>query len=190
MASADDIDELLVGIERGDAASVEALTTSLYGEMQRLAAHYMRRERASHTLEPAALVNEAFLRLAGQRELAWRNRGQVLGIAARVMRRVLVDHARARDREKRGGLVERVSFDTNRLGAAEPDLDLVALESALVELAALDEQLVRVVELRYFAGLSVEETAGALGISRRSVDRAWATARAWLRRRVDASDAP
>jgi RNA polymerase sigma factor (TIGR02999 family) len=180
MASADDIDELLVGIERGDAASVEALTTSLYGEMQRLAAHYMRRERASHTLEPAALVNEAFLRLAGQRELAWRNRGQVLGIAARVMRRVLVDHARARDREKRGGLVERVSFDTNRLGAAEPDLDLVALESALV----------RVVELRYFAGLSVEETAGALGISRRSVDRAWATARAWLRRRVDASDAP
>ncbi len=165
-----------------DDATLDALTPVLYAELRRLAAGYLRRERVGHTLQPTALVNEAYLRLAAQRNLAWENHSHVLGIAARLMRRILVDHARSKGRIKRAGMLTRVTLDGLEVGAAEQDVDIVALDEALRELAAVDEQLGRVVELRYFGGLTVEQVAEVLGSSPRSVDRAWATARAWLRR--------
>jgi RNA polymerase sigma-70 factor (ECF subfamily) len=168
----------------GEADALEALSPALYAELRRLAAGYLRRERTGHTLQPTALVHEAYLRLMGQRQLAWQNRAQVLGVAANLMRRILVDHARARARYKRAGLLTRVTFDGLEVGV-ERDIDMVALDDALRELASMDEQLSRIVELRYFGGLTVEEVADVLVTSPRTVDRAWATARAWLRRRMD-----
>jgi RNA polymerase sigma factor (TIGR02999 family) len=186
MVSSDDLPE--IPDERpGETPSLEALTPALYAELRRLAAGYMRRERAGHTLQPTALVNEAYLRLAAQRNLAWDNHAHVVGVAAHLMRRILVDHARAKTRHKRAGLLTRVSLEGLEVGAAEQDVDVLALDDALRELAAVDEQLSRVVELRYFGGLTVEEVAEVIGSSPRSVDRAWATARAWLRRRMKAS---
>jgi RNA polymerase sigma factor (TIGR02999 family) len=167
-----------------DADAIDALSPALYAELRRLAAGYLRRERTGHTLQPTALVHEAFLRLVEQRHLAWQNRAQVLGVAAQLMRRILVDHARARARVKRAGMLTRVTFEGLDI-AAERDVDIVALDDALRELAGVDEQLSRIVELRYFGGLTVEEAADVLGTSPRSVDRAWATARAWLRRRIE-----
>jgi RNA polymerase sigma factor (TIGR02999 family) len=164
--------------------NADALSPALYGELRRLAAGYLRRERTGHTLQPTALVHEAYMRLAEQRQLAWQNRAQVLGVAAQLMRRILVDHARARARVKRAGLLTRVTFDGLEVGA-ERDVDLVALDDALRELAGVDEQLSRVVELRYFGGLTVEEVADVLETSPRTIDRAWATARAWLRRHIE-----
>jgi RNA polymerase sigma-70 factor (ECF subfamily) len=184
MASSDD------NSGRPDALATgapEALTTALYGELRRLAAGYLRREREGHTLQPTALVHEAYMRLLDQRQLVWQNRAQVLGIAAQLMRRVLVDHARARGRVKRAGLLTRVTFDGVDI-AAERGVDLVALDDALRELARVDGQLSKIVELRYFGGLTVEEVAEVLETSPRSVDRAWATARAWLRRRLEGSE--
>ena len=185
MASSDNIAEILDRLQRGEPGALEALTPSLYGEMRRLAAGYLRTERAAHTLQPTALVHEAYLRLVEQRNLDWRNRAQILGVAAHLMRRVLVDYARTRARLKRAGLLARVTLDEEAVGAVEHDVDLVALDSALRELAEMDEQLSRVVELRYFGGLTVDEVAEVLAISHRSVDRAWATARAWLRRQIE-----
>jgi RNA polymerase sigma factor (TIGR02999 family) len=185
MASSDDIAEILDRLQRGERGAIEALTPSLYGEMRRLAAGYLRTERAAHTLQPTALVHEAYLRLVHQRNLDWKNRAQILGVAAQLMRHILVDHARARARLKRSGLVARVTLDDEAVGAVEHDVDLVALDTALRELAEMDEQLSRVVELRYFGGLTVDEVAEVLAVSPRSVDRAWATARAWLRQQIE-----
>jgi RNA polymerase sigma factor (TIGR02999 family) len=185
MASSDDITGALGQLSGGDDGALEALTPALYAELRRLAAGYLRRERPGHTLQPTALVNEAYLRLVGQRELAWQNRAQVIGVAANLMRRILVDHARARARVKRAGLLTRVTLDDAKVGGVEQDFDMVALDDALRELAGVDDQLSRVVELRYFGGLTVEEVAEVLGTSPRTVDRAWATARAWLRRRME-----
>jgi RNA polymerase sigma factor (TIGR02999 family) len=185
MASSDNIAEILDQLQRGEPGALEALTPSLYGEMRRLAAGYLRTEREGHTLQPTALVHEAYLRLVEQRNLAWQNRAQILGVAAHLMRRVLVDHARARARVKRAGLLARVTLDDEAVGAVEHDMDLVALDGALRELAEMDEQLCRVVELRYFGGLTVDEVAEVLAVSPRSVDRAWATARAWLRQQIE-----
>ena len=167
----------------GSVGAPEALTAALYGDLRRLAAGYLRRERAGHTLQPTALVHEAYLRLAAQRQLAWGNRAQVLGVAAQLMRLILVDHARKRARAKRAGMLTRVTFDGLEVGVDRP-LDLVALDDSLRELAGFDEQLGRIVELRFFGGLTVEEVADVLGLSPRSVDRAWAIARAWLRGRL------
>jgi RNA polymerase sigma-70 factor (ECF subfamily) len=167
-----------------DDGTLEALSPALYAELRRLAAGYLRRERTGHTLQPTALVHEAYLRLLDQRQLAWQNRAQVLGLAASLMRRILVDHARGRARHKRAGMMTRVSFEGLEI-AEERDVDLVALDDALRELAAVDDQLSRIVELRYFGGLKVEEVADVLETSPRSIDRAWATARAWLRRRIE-----
>lgn len=189
MANSDDISELLSQMPGVEREALEALSPALYAELRRLAARYLRRERIGHTLQPTALVHEAYLRLLDQRELAWHNRAHVLGVAAHLMRRILVDHARARARVKRAGMLTRVTLDGLEVGAAEPDLDVVALDDALRELASVDEQLSRVVELRYFGGLKVEEVAEVLGTSPRTVDRAWATARAWLRRRLEGSGA-
>jgi RNA polymerase sigma factor (TIGR02999 family) len=140
------------------------------------------RERREHTLQPTALVNEAFLRLTGARRIRWQDRAHFLGISARLMRRVLVDHARARGYGKRGGGAQRVMLNEGLVATAAPVLDVVALDRALEELAAVDERKSRVIELRFFGGLSVEETAEVLHISRDTVKRDWRLAKLWLLR--------
>ena len=164
---------------RQDGDAADRLVPSVYDELRRLAHHYMRGERANHTLQTTALVNEAYLRLAGIDSLQWRDRAHFFAVAATLMRRVLVDYARQRAREKRGGAVSVTTLDENVLGR-EPAVDVVALDEALERLAAVDPQQSRVVELRFFAGLSVKETADALGISPATVKRDWATAKLWL----------
>ena len=151
----------------------------VYEELRRLAHHYMRNEREGHTLQTTALVNEVYLRLAGIDGMRWRDRAHFFAMAATLMRRVLVDYARQRGRDKRGGGISVTSLDENGI-AAQPAVDIVALDAALERLAAVDPQQSRVVELRFFAGLSVKETAEALGISPATVKRDWATAKLWL----------
>jgi RNA polymerase sigma factor (TIGR02999 family) len=185
MASFHDTPETPNRPSRDEQSALEALTPAVYAELRRLAVKYLRRERVGHTLQPTALVHEAYLRMIEQRELAWQNRAQVLALAAVFMRRILVSYARARTRAKRDGLLTRVSLDGLDVATEQRDVDLIALDDALRELAALDEQLSRVVELRYFAGLTVEETADVLATSPRTVERTWAMARAWLRRRLE-----
>ena len=179
-----DITAALGRMRAGDQRAVDEVTLLLYTELRRIAAGYLRHERDGHTLEPTALVHEAYVRLVGQRDVEWQNRAHFLGVAAQSMRRVLIDHARGRARAKRGGRLTRITLDDERLGAGEQDVELLALDDALRDLETLDAELVRVVELRSFGGLTVEETAEALGISPSSVDRAWSTARAWLRRHM------
>lgn len=178
-AAPDGISELLAGWANHDAAARERLVPLVYQELRRLAHHYMRGERAGHTLQTTALVNELYVRLAGLDRLQWRDRAHFFAMAATLMRRVLVDYARQRGREKRGGGVSVTSLDDQAV-APEPPVDLLALDEALARLAAADPQQSRVVELRFFAGLSVEETAEALGISPATVKRDWATAKLWL----------
>jgi len=182
------ITALLAELQSGDGDAVGALAELLYGELRKIAAGYLRHEREGHTLQPTALVHEAYMRLVDQRDVTWQNRAHFLGVAAQVMRRILVDHARAHRRDKRGGGAARVTLDDERVGAVEREVDLVALDDALVGLADVDPELARVVELRYFGGLTVDEAAEVLGTSPRSVDRAWATARAWLRRELHARE--
>ena len=175
-----EVTTLLRAWAQGDEAAGEQLFPILYGELRRQAGRYMRRERRNHTLEPSGLVHEAYLRLAGARHLDWQNRAHFFALSARVMRQVLVDHARRRRAAKREGchvtLIEA--------HAAAAPLDVLDLESALNELAALDARQARVVELRYFGGLDVEETAEVVGLSPRTVKREWQTARAWLQQRL------
>jgi RNA polymerase sigma factor (TIGR02999 family) len=167
----------------GDARAQEDLLPLVYQELKRQAAAYLRRERAGHTLQPTALVHEAYLRLVGQRP-NWHNRGHFFALAAQMMRRVLVDHARAHRAAKRPDPSLRVSVD-KRLGTVEPqDFDLLLLDQALNELADLDVRQSRIVELYYFAGLSEEEVAGVLSVSRSTVAREWRSAKAWLYRRM------
>jgi RNA polymerase sigma factor (TIGR02999 family) len=173
------ISELLANWANRDAAAREQLVPIVYEELRRLAHHYMRGERAGHTLQTTALVNEAYLRLAGIDALRWRDRAHFFAMAATLMRRVLVDYARQRGREKRGAGVSVTSLVEHAV-ASQPAVDIVALDDALERLATVDPQQSRVVELRFFAGLSVEETAEALGISPATVKRDWATARLWL----------
>ncbi len=179
-----DITAALVRMCAGDQRAVDEVTSLLYIELRRIAAGYLRHERDGHTLEPTALVHEAYLRLVGQRDVEWQNRAHFLGVAAQAMRRILIDHARGRARVKRGGLLTRVTLDDERLGAGSQEVELLALDDALRDLETIDAELVRVVELRSFGGLTIDETAEALGISASSVDRAWSTARAWLRRHM------
>ena len=178
-ASQQRISQLLADWANRDPAARERLVPIVYEELRRLAHHYMRGERAGHTLQTTALVNEAYVRLAGIDALQWRDRAHFFAMAATLMRRVLVDYARQRGQEKRGAGVSVTSLDENAI-ASEPAVDVVALDEALERLAALDEQQSRVVELRFFAGLSVKETAEVLGISPATVKRDWATAKLWL----------
>jgi RNA polymerase sigma factor (TIGR02999 family) len=173
------ISQLLADWANRDPAARERLVAIVYEELRRLAHHYMRGERIGHTLQTTALVNEVYLRLAGIDALQWRDRAHFFAMAATLMRRVLVDYARQRGREKRGAGVSVTSLDENAV-APKPAVDVVALDEALGRLAAVDPQQARVVELRFFAGLTVEETAEALGISPATVKRDWATARLWL----------
>jgi len=183
-SDASDITRLLEAHREGDPAALERLTTLLYGELRRIAAYYLRAERPDHSLQPTALVHEAYLRLAEQRDFHWRDRAHFFALAARVMRRILVDHARARSAEKRGSARRVVPLDETLDVVASTDLDLVALDDALVALERLDPQQSRVVELRYFGGLTIEEAAEVIGISPATVKRDWTMAKAWLRREI------
>jgi RNA polymerase sigma factor (TIGR02999 family) len=174
------VTELLRAWGGGDDGALEQLTPLVEAELRRLARGYMRRERHDHTLQATALVNEAFLRLTDARSVRWQDRAHFLGISARLMRRVLVDHARARGYGKRGGGAERVTLDEGLVTATEPAVDVVALDRALEALATVDVRKSRVIELRFFGGLSVEETAEVLHVSPDTVKRDWRLAKLWL----------
>jgi RNA polymerase sigma factor (TIGR02999 family) len=179
-----ELSQLLVAWKGGDQTALDRLSPLVYEELRRLAKHYMRGERPGHTLQATALVNEAYMRLIDYREMQWQNRAHFFAVAAQLMRRVLVDHARSRNYAKRGGAQQRLSLSEADQVADKPDVDLAALDDALKTLAEMNEQQSRVVELRFFGGLTIEETAEVLGISHATVERDWAVARAWLRREI------
>jgi len=168
----------------GDAVSLDELIPVVYDELRRLARHYLSRERVDHTLQPTALVHEVYLRLIGQDNVRWQNRAHFFAVAAQMMRRILVDHAKGHHRTKRGGGAIKLSLDEAINLSVEGAMDLVALDEALARLSATDPRKSQVVELRYFGGMSVEETAEILGISHKTVMREWVTARAWLYREL------
>lgn len=170
--------------DSGDAQAIGELLPLLYDELRRLAAVYMRRQPMGHTLQPTALVNEAYLKLAGQHGLSFAHRAGFFALAAKVMRQLLVDHARAHNAAKRGGDAVRVTLDEGIASIPSRDVDFADLDAALAELGRLDERQAQIVELRFFAGLGIEETAAALSLSPATVKREWATARAWLYRRL------
>ncbi len=174
------ITQLLVAWSDGDQAALEELTPLIYEELHRLASQYMSRERAGHTLQTSALVNEAFIRLIDWKNVRWQNRAHFFAVSAQLMRRILVDFARARNYAKRGGAAHKVSLDETALVSQSRREDLVALDDALKALAELDERQSRVVDLRFFGGLSLEEIAEVLKVSVGTVRRDWSMARAWL----------
>ena len=183
-ASRDEVTNLLRSWGRGEDDAANRLLAAIYDDLHAQAARAMRREGGEHTLQATALVHEAYLRLVDQRHVDWKNRSHFFAIAAQSMRRVLVDHARGRLAEKRGGGIEKVTLSEAAVGSNDDDaIDVLALHDALERLAALDPDQARVVELRYFGGMNIDETAEALGISTATVKREWAVARAWLNRR-------
>jgi RNA polymerase sigma factor (TIGR02999 family) len=173
-----------------DRQSADSLLPIVYQELRRLAASYLRRERPGQTLQPTALVHEAYLRLVKDRPGRWQNRAHFCAIAAHSMRQILIERARARGAQKRGGAQPRVTLDEALVAGQEPTVDLVALDLALERLAAIDPEQARLVELRFFGGLTVDETAEAMNISPATVKRHWAVARAWLARELGPSEAP
>ena len=194
------VTQLLLDWSGGDESALSELLPLVYAELRRLADRQLRAERSNHTLQRTALVHEAYLRLINQKNVSWQSHAQFIGLAAQLMRRILIDHARARRRAKRGGGVTPISLDQTGvvLGsvddedpraealdfAQDPDVDLPAIDSALTRLQALDPKQGRIVELRFFGGLSIEETAQVVGVSPSTVKREWALARAWLRREL------
>jgi RNA polymerase sigma factor (TIGR02999 family) len=183
-ASPEEITRLLVDWSHGDASALDRLVPLVYSELHRLAQRYMRGERPDHPLQTTALVNEAYLRLVGWKEVEWKNRAHFLAVAAQIMRRILVDFARSRNYAKRGGGLRRVSLDDALLVTEAADPDLLDLDNALTRLAAVDPRKSRVVELRFFGGLNNEEIAEVLGTSPFTVIRDWNLARAWLLREM------
>jgi RNA polymerase sigma-70 factor, ECF subfamily len=179
------VTELLRAWSDGDDGALERLLPLVEAELRRMARGYMARERSGHTLQTTALVNEAFLRLTDARRVRWQDRAHFLGISARLMRRVLVDHARARGYLKRGGGAERVTLHEGLVAAPDPALDVVALDRALEALAKVDARKSRIVELRFFGGLSVEETAEVVHVSPDTVKRDWRLAKLWLLRELE-----
>jgi RNA polymerase sigma factor (TIGR02999 family) len=175
---------LLQAWGQGDLRARDQLTPLVYGELRRRAAAYLRHERPNHTLQPTALVHEAYARLIGQERVTWQNRAHFFGIAAQMMRRILVDHARAHQAAKRPRGEWRVAVDEHHAIAAAPDCELMLLDQALTELTAFDPRQARIVELRYFGGLSEQDVAEVLAVSRSTVTREWQSARAWLFRRI------
>jgi RNA polymerase sigma factor (TIGR02999 family) len=187
MEAAPDVTQLLVNWSRGDQAALEQLMPLVYGELRRLASAYLRRERSNHTLQSTALVHEAFMRMVSQHDVQWKNRAHFYGIAAQMIRRILVDYARSQHAEKRGSGAIKLELDeAMAVPQTSPEVDLLSLNDALDRLSQLDERQSRVVELRFFAGLSIEETAEVLHLSPASVKREWQTARAWLFREMSA----
>jgi RNA polymerase sigma factor (TIGR02999 family) len=177
---------LLKQWQAGNEAALEALMPLVYSELKRLAASYLRRERPDHTLQSAALVNEAYLRLIDQTNIDWQNKAHFLGIAAQMMRRILVDHARSHNTFKRGAGMPALALDEVVVPAQSQSIDLMALNEALEKLEEIDPQQGKIVELRFFGGLSIEDAANVLGVSPATVKRDWAAARAWLYREVGA----
>lgn len=178
--SAGDVTQLLRAAASGERQNLDALMAAIYDDLRRLAISHMRVERDGHTLQPTALVHEAYLKLIDQRATNWTDRVHFFAVASRIIRRILVDHARERQAAKRGAGRERVALEQADVFAPASDVDLVALDEALTELAAIDERQAKIVEMRFFGGLTLEEIAGDLSIGRRSVDREWSAAKAWL----------
>src|SRR5215471_4623428 len=189
-ASSSGVTQLLINWGQGDKHAREALIPLVYQELRRLARHRLRGERPEHTLQSAALVNEAYLRLVGQDALQLQNRAHFFGVAAQLMRNILVDYARTHRAAKRGGGASPVTLDTGIALPQHRQFDLLILDEALKKLAAVDPQTSRIIELRFFAGLSIEETAAALEVSPATVKREWAVARAWLQREIKKTDGP
>jgi RNA polymerase sigma-70 factor (ECF subfamily) len=186
--SPQEVTRLLVAWSDGDEQALAALMPLVYDELRRLAHRHLGRERADHTLQTTALVHEAYLRLVDQKEPRWRNRAHFLAIASQMMRRILVDYARARGFAKRGGGAWRAPLDEAMVVSDERAADVVALDEALKALAQFDERKSRMVELRFFGGLSIEETAEVLGVSPGTVMRDWTLAKAWLQREINSGD--
>lgn len=184
MSAQEGITELLVRWRGGDRCALDELMPLVYAELRRLADRYLRREGRGHTLQATALVNEAYLRLVGEQGVEWENRAHFFGIAARRMRQILVEHARAKRAEKRGGAEYMLSLAAAERHATREDVNLLALDDALRSLEEFDERKCRVVELLYFGGLTIEEAAEALRVSPATIKRDWSMARAWLRREV------
>ena len=189
MHASTDVTALLRAWSDGDAAAGDALVALVYSQLRRQASRYLARERRDHTLRPTALVNEAYLRLIQQRTIVWQDRSQFFAVAATVMRRLLVDYARQHGASKRGAF-RTVSLDDGETVALAPapDLDILALNDALTELTAADPLRARMIELRFFAGLTTEETAEAMGVSTATVTRGWRVARAWLHARLNGAE--
>jgi len=186
----EDVTALLLDWSQGDKAALERLTPLVYDELKRLAKRYLRRERSDHTLQSTALANEAFLRLIDQSQVQWQNRAHFFGVAAQMIRRILVDYARARRTDKRGGGVTQLSLD-QAIGVPDKrGVELIALDEALNELTRLDSKQGRIVELRFFVGLSVEETAEVMAVSATTIKREWTSAKAWLFRELRERGAP
>jgi len=180
MGDAHEVTVLLSALNRGDQDAGARLIPVVYNELRRLAGSYMRHERADHTLQATALVHEAYLKLVEQQSVNWQSRAHFFGVAAQLMRRILIDHARGHLRQKRGGEYKKVSLNDAYIFSPEQSAELLAVDESLQRLAKLDERQARVVELRFFGGLSVEEAAAVLGISAKTVKRDWSVAKAWL----------
>lgn len=179
-----EVTQMLLDWSKGDQQALARLIPVVYGELRRLASRNLRRERADHTLQTTALIHEAYLKLIKQRNVRWQNRAHFFGIAAQLMRRVLIDHARTRHRVKRGGAAMRVPLEEVVIAAEGLNINLVSLDEALTRLAAVDPRQGRIVELRFFGGLSVEETAEVLRVSAATVKNDWSVAKAWLHREL------
>ncbi|MFZ0798628.1 MAG: sigma-70 family RNA polymerase sigma factor [Terriglobales bacterium] len=179
-----DVTTLLGELDVGNDKAVNELVVLLYSELRSLASRYLQRERRDHTLQTTALVHEAYLRLADQREVQWKKREQFLGVAAQLMRRILVDYSRGHRAKKRGSGFEKVFLEEAAGVSKEKAADVIALDEALTRLAEFDPQQARLVELRFFGGLGIEEAAGVLGVSRTTVNRNWNLAKAWLAREL------
>lgn len=175
-----EITEQLIAWSNGDEAALDALIPAVYQELRRMADYYLRGENTGHSLQPTALVHEAYMRLIDQTKVEWQNRAHFFGVAAQMMRRILVDHAKSKHRVKRGGTTPKVSLDETVSLSSERAAELVALDDALKVLNEMDERKSRIVELRYFGGLTVDETAQVLGVSDKTVMRDWSLAKAWL----------
>lgn len=184
MASPATITQLLIKWGDGDKAALDELAPQVYSELRRLARYYLRQERPDHTLQASDLVHEAYLRMVDEKEIDWQNRAHFFGIAAVRMRHILVEHARGRQAAKRGGGEYLLSLSKADRQAGDPDVNLLALDDALQRLEALDQQKSRIVELRYFGGMTIEETAEALKLSPATIKRDWSMARAWLRSEI------
>jgi RNA polymerase sigma factor (TIGR02999 family) len=182
------VTQVLVDWSKGDPDAPQRLMPLVYEELRHLAHQYLQRERADHTLQATGLVHEAYLRLVDQSTTTWQNRAHFLGVAAQLMRRILVDYARHHRAEKRGGNWDKLAFDEALAPSAERSVDLVALDDALKDLGTFDQRQSRIVELRFFGGLTVEEIGEVLEISPRTVKREWRVAKAWLRREIVAGE--
>jgi RNA polymerase sigma-70 factor (ECF subfamily) len=182
--SPEDVTQILQEVRHGDKDAPARLMPLVYDELRKLADYYLRQERTDHTLQPTALVHEAYLKLVDQTRVDWQNRAHFFGVAAQLMRRILVDYARRHQAIKRGGFQQKLTLDEAMVYAPSRDVDLVALDDALNVLAQMDARQSRIVELRFFGGLTIEETAEALGVSPATVKADWSMAKAWLRREI------